>query len=53
MTDHSKKLKSISNEQVQFIRSLRGKYKNCFSSTEDFSQQKQAEIDWEERSKRI
>ena len=35
------------SEKHKFIRSLRGKYKNCFSSSEAFSQQKQ--IDWEER----
>ncbi|MGK7899050.1 MAG: UPF0175 family protein [Xenococcus sp. (in: cyanobacteria)] len=38
------------SEKQKFIRSLRGKYKNRFSSSEDFSQQKQKEIDWEERN---
>ncbi len=40
----------VSNEKQEFIRSLRGKYQNDLSSSEAFSQQKQAEIDWEERN---
>ena len=40
----------VSNEKQEFIRSLRGKYKNDLSSSQTFSQQKQAEIDWEERN---
>lgn len=41
----------ISSEKQKFIRSLRGKYKKHLASSEAFSQQKQKEIDWEERNK--
>ena len=40
----------ISSDKQKFIRSLRGKYKNRFSSSEAFSQQKRKEIEWEERN---
>ncbi len=45
-------LKEVSklSEKQNLIRSLRGKYKNNLSSSEVFSQQKQKEIDWEDRN---
>lgn len=36
-------------ERRRLIHSLRGKYTNILSSSEDFAQRKQAEIDWEDR----
>jgi len=42
---------NLSNQRKEFIRSLRGKYKNCLSSSDFFMQQKQIEIDWEQRNK--
>ncbi|MDJ0542505.1 MAG: hypothetical protein PX481_28310 [Microcystis sp. M53603_WE2] len=38
-------------ERQQLIKSLQGKYAHAPTSSEDFAQQKQAEIDWEERNK--
>ncbi|AKV67407.1 MULTISPECIES: hypothetical protein [Microcystis] len=35
-------------ERQQLIKSLQGKYAHAPTSSEDFAQQKQAEIDWEE-----
>lgn len=40
----------IFNEKKKLIHSLRGKYKDILTSSEDFSRQKQEEIDWEERN---
>ena len=37
-------------ERQQLIKSLQGKYAHAPTSSEDFAQQKQAEIDWEERN---
>jgi hypothetical protein len=39
-----------SSQKEEFIRSLRGKYTNYLTATDVFIQQKQEEIDWEERS---
>ncbi len=44
------KKSATSSPKKEFIRSLRGKYKNALSSSDAFSQQKQAEIDWEGRN---
>ena len=41
----------VSNQRKEFIRSLRGKYKNYLSPSDFFMQQKQREIEWEERNK--
>ncbi|HEY9811321.1 MAG TPA: hypothetical protein V6D13_18505 [Halomicronema sp.] len=42
----------INQEQKEkWIKSLRGMAANSRLSSEDFSQQKQAEIDWEDRSR--
>jgi hypothetical protein len=38
-------------ERQQLIKSLQGKYAHAPTSSEDFAQQKQAEIDWEERNR--
>ncbi|MFM7880692.1 MAG: hypothetical protein ACKO8H_02115 [Microcystis panniformis] len=38
-------------ERQQLIKSLQGKYAHAPNSSEDFAQQKQAEIDWEERNR--
>ena len=38
-------------ERQQLIKSLQGKYAHAPTSSEDFTQQKQAEIDWEERNR--
>lgn len=38
-------------ERKKFIHSLRGKYAHINTSSEDFAQRKQAEIDWENRIK--
>ncbi len=38
-------------ERKQLIKSLQGKYAHAPTSSEDFAQQKQAEIDWEERNR--
>ncbi|MCZ8192680.1 MAG: hypothetical protein O9326_23925 [Microcystis sp. LE19-338.1B] len=38
-------------ETQQLIKSLQGKYAHAPTSSEDFAQQKQAEIDWEERNR--
>ncbi|GCA77583.1 hypothetical protein MiTe_04439 [Microcystis aeruginosa NIES-2520] len=38
-------------EREQLIKSLQGKYAHAPTSSEDFAQQKQAEIDWEERNR--
>ena len=40
-----------SEQKKQFIRSLRGKYTNSLTPTEVFMEQKQEEIDWEERKR--
>ena len=40
-------------ERQQLIKSLQGKYANAPTSSEDFAQQKQAEIDWEDRNRLI
>lgn len=40
----------IFNKKEKFIHSLRGKYKDSLTSSEDFSKQKQKEINWEERN---
>jgi hypothetical protein len=44
------KLKS-EEERQQLIKSLQGKYAHAPTSSEDFAQQKQAAIDWEERNR--
>ena len=38
-------------ERQQLIKSLQGKYAHAPTSSEDFAQQKQAEIDWAERNR--
>ena len=38
-------------ERQQLIKSLQGKYAHAPTSSEDFAQQKQAAIDWEERNR--
>ncbi|GCL56766.1 hypothetical protein NIES3806_41350 [Microcystis aeruginosa NIES-3806] len=38
-------------ERQQLIKSLQGKYAHAPTSSEDFAQQKQAEIDWEDRNR--
>ena len=38
-------------ERQQLIKSLQGKYAHAPTSSEDFAEQKQAEIDWEERNR--
>ena len=38
-------------ERQQLIKSLQGKYAHAITSSGDFAQQKQAEIDWEERNR--
>ena len=38
-------------ERQQLIKSLQGKYAHAPTSSGDFAQQKQAEIDWEERNR--
>lgn len=38
-------------ERRRLIHSLRGKYTNILSSSEDFAQRKQTEIDWEDRNR--
>lgn len=37
-------------ERQQLIHSLRGKYAHISTSSDDFAQRKQAEIDWEDRN---
>ena len=45
-------IKPKSEEEIQqLIKSLQGKYAHAPNSSEDFAQQKQAEIDWEERNR--
>ena len=45
-------IKPKSEEEIQqLIKSLQGKYAHAPTSSEDFAQQKQAEIDWEERNR--
>jgi hypothetical protein len=38
-------------EKEQLIKSLRGKYAHLNTSSDDFAQRKQAEIDWEDRNR--
>jgi hypothetical protein len=38
-------------ERKQLIKSLQGKYAYINTSSEDFAQRKQADIDWEERNR--
>lgn len=47
---HELQAESSASQKKEFIRSLRGKYANSLTPTHIFSQQKQAEIDWEERN---
>ena len=45
-------IKPKSEEEIQqLIKSLQGKYAHAPNSSEDFAQQKQAAIDWEERNR--
>jgi hypothetical protein len=37
-------------KKVEFIRSIRGKYAHLQTSSEQFAQRKQAEIEWENRN---
>ena len=39
-----------SSRKKELIDSIRGKYANSLSSTEEFMQRKQEEIDWEDRN---
>lgn len=43
-------IENLSNERKEFIRSLRGKYKDSLNSSNSFIDQKQIEIDWEGRN---